>query len=98
LFECAGDVGTFVPGDLQGSLKNICNERDGERVNNRMLLLTFLVRKATIQELWQPYFLTVKRKGCCANINKYILFTGVKADVHMQYMINPIHYIVLQMT
>jgi hypothetical protein len=32
LFECAGDVGTFVPGDLQGSLKNICIKIDGLRV------------------------------------------------------------------
>ena len=32
MFECAGDVGTFVPGDLQGSLKNICIKTDGLRV------------------------------------------------------------------
>jgi hypothetical protein len=29
LFECAGDVDTFVPGDLQGSLNDIFIEREG---------------------------------------------------------------------
>jgi hypothetical protein len=40
LFECAGDVGTFVPGDLQGSLKNICIKTDGLRVKQEDAVVT----------------------------------------------------------
>jgi hypothetical protein len=38
LYECAGDVDTFDPGDLQGSLKDICIEREGERVKQEDIL------------------------------------------------------------
>ena len=102
MFECAGDVDTFVPGDLQGSLNDIFIEREGgggEGQARRNIGHTWCYddlsvksQKAAIQELWQPYFLTVEREGCCAKINKYIRFTCVKAHVHN--MIYPTHYIV----
>lgn len=38
MFECADEVGTFVPGDLQQCLKDICNEREGERVKQEDIM------------------------------------------------------------
>ena len=62
MFECTGDVGTFVTGDLQGSLKNICIKTDGLRVKQEDVVTDDLSVKSHLSRALAAIFPNCEKK------------------------------------
>ena len=75
MFECAGDVGTFVPGDPQGSLKNICIKPDGLRVKQEDVVTDDLSVKSHLSRALAAIFPNCEKKRVlCENKEIYSFY------------------------
>ena len=80
MFECAGDVGIFVPGDLQGSLKNICIKTDGLRVKQEDVVTDDLSVKSHLSRALAAIFPNCEKKRVLCEHKQIYSFYMCKAD------------------
>jgi hypothetical protein len=86
LFECAGDVGTFVPGDLQGSLKNICIKTDGLRVKQEDVVTDDLSVKSHLSRALAAIFPNCEKKRVLCE-HKGPTVIGIRAHGNWQLLL-----------
>ena len=75
------------------ALKNICIKTDGLRVKQEDVVTDDLSVKSHLSRALAAMFPNCEKKRVLCEHKQIYSFYSVKADVHMQYMINPIHYI-----